>query len=297
MATQELAVGKRIRISKMQQHILLIVLVTSLVFGVSLVLSIYFIKYIVFNTKIIAAKDEAIIGYEKTITNVGICKPPASKSGRYTDKELENCNPDDIKVEELPDTLRYNVMVTTAQNEDLETVGRDSLADCFGENGKKLNYTRLYQNAKTTKDKMYFMYLTRMCSALRVIPDALPAFQNEEALMASLNQIFILSDLEPDNLSPNGTASRSKIKGLGAMPVSVVVEADTDKTMELLNNIEKSIRFFEIRSATIGWTGVDKLELRAQASAYYTSEVKATEQTETIYATDKAKEKAKGERE
>ena len=81
------------------------------------------------------------------------------------------------------------------------------------------------------------------------------------------------------------------------MPVSVVVEADTDKTMELLNNIEKSIRFFEIRSATIGWTGVDKLELRAQASAYYTSEVKATEQTETIYATDKAKEKAKGERE
>ena len=56
MATQELAVGKRIRISKMQQHILLIVLVTSLVFGVSLVLSIYFIKYIVFNTKLASSE-------------------------------------------------------------------------------------------------------------------------------------------------------------------------------------------------------------------------------------------------
>jgi len=59
----------------MQQHILLIVLVTSLVFGVSLVLSIYFIKYIVFNTEIIAAKDEEnkIEGFIRSLLFKVIC--------------------------------------------------------------------------------------------------------------------------------------------------------------------------------------------------------------------------------
>lgn len=296
MATQEVAVGKRIRISKMQQHILLIVLVTSLVLGVSLVLSIYFIKYIVFNTKIIAAKDQAIDNYGKTIANVGICKPSKNKAGdyKYSESELKECDPDSIAVEEIPKTLRYNVMITTAQNEDLEAVGRKSLDDCFGENEKRLDYARLYQNAKTDEDRMYYLYLMRMCSALRVIPDALPAYQNEEALMASLNQIFILSEWEPEAISPSGSAVRSKVTGLGTMPVSLVVEADTDVTMEVLNNIEKSIRSFDIRSATIGWTGESRLELRAQASAYYTSEVEVAEKKETVYATDKAKEKARG---
>ena len=46
----EVAVGKRIKIDKTKQQIMLLVLGASLVFGVCLVFSVFFIKYINFNT-------------------------------------------------------------------------------------------------------------------------------------------------------------------------------------------------------------------------------------------------------
>ena len=63
----EAAVGKRIKISKMQQHMMLAVLGASLVFGISVVISIFFIKYIVFYTKVIDAKDQSISNYYKAL--------------------------------------------------------------------------------------------------------------------------------------------------------------------------------------------------------------------------------------
>ena len=67
------AVSKRIKISKTQQQTLLIALVTAVVVGICGVLAVYFGKYINFNKKVISAKDAAIVDYEKTIKNVGLC--------------------------------------------------------------------------------------------------------------------------------------------------------------------------------------------------------------------------------
>ena len=52
----EVAVGKRIRITKIQQQMMLAVLGASLVLGAALVFSIFFMKYIIFNTTVIKEK-------------------------------------------------------------------------------------------------------------------------------------------------------------------------------------------------------------------------------------------------
>lgn len=256
-------------------------------------LSIYFIKTIGFNAKVITAKDEAITSYEKSIKNIGVCVD-VNNDGRYNDDELRNCDPNTIAAEELPGTLRYNVLVQMANNTDLESVGRDSQEKCYDTNGKKKDFTKLYNKAETDEDRTYYLYMTRMCSALRVIPDALPAQQNTEALMASLNQIFLISDWVPESLSPSDTVPSNSIPGIGVIPLSLMVEADNQTTLKVLDNIEKSIRTFEIGSATISWSGAERLELRASANSYYTESVSIQEQTETVYASEDAAKKAAG---
>ncbi len=62
MANKPAADTKRVKISKAQQITMLEVLAASLILGTCLVVAIFLIKYIKFNTKIIAAKNEAISG-------------------------------------------------------------------------------------------------------------------------------------------------------------------------------------------------------------------------------------------
>ena len=112
--------------------------------------------------------------------------------------------------------------------------------------------------------------MLKMCSSLRVIPDALPAFQNGEALLSSMNQIFLLSGLQPEALSPSSSGAVSPIAGLEAIPISVSIEDNITKATRLLENLERSIRSFYFTSASIAWRGVDagggtNLELSAQA--------------------------------
>ena len=288
-----IAIGKRIKITKTQQHILLAVLGASLATGICAVLAVYLVKTISFNAKVIAAKDEAIVNYEKTIKNVGICVD-TNGDGRYNNEELNKCDPNAINAEDLPNTLRYNVMVNMANNTDLEEVGRASLDECYGVDGKKVNFTNLYNRAETNEQRMYYLYMTRMCSALRVIPDALPAQRNTEALMASLNQIFLLSNWVPESLAPSDVVPKTKIEGLEVIPLSLIVEANSKTTLNVLDNIEKSIRTFEVSSATISWSGEDRLELRASANSFYTNSVTVQESTKVVYASEKAQQDAKG---
>ena len=275
----------------------LAVALTSLILGVALVLSIYFIKYIAFNSKIITAKDKAITAYSQAIENSGACKKPAGKT--YTTAELQSCQPNDIDAEDVPGTLRYNILVDMADNASLESVARDGLAACYvGNNTSNAKYTqtellRKYQEADSSETREYWLSMIKMCSALRVVPDALPAQQNEEALMSSLNQIFLMSGWTPESLSPSGSTSESSISGVGAIPVSLSVEADSSTTHRVLSNIEKSIREFAITSATIEWSGTDKLTLSAQATAYYAEDQSLVEEEVTVYASDAAKKGAK----
>lgn len=283
------AVEKRIKISKTQQQTLLIALVTAVVVGVCIVLAIYFGKYIGFNKKVIAAKDAAISDYEATIKNVGLCVD-RDKDGKFSEEEIKKCNPDDLNSANLVGTLRYNVMVNMANNTDLESVARDSQRDCYGTDGKKIDWQKKFDETEDDEEQSKYLSMLKMCSALRVIPDALPAQMNEEALMSSLNQVFILSNWEPESISPSGNATTGTT-GISTIPISLVVETTSERTMTVLENIEKSIRAFDIKTANIAWSQNGFLTIRGQGVAYYTEDADVIQTVETVYASDAAKKK------
>ena len=301
----EMAVGKRIKINKIQQEMLLAALGTSLIVGASLVLSIYFIKYIGFNVRVIDEKDKSINAYYQTIKSVGICTTK-NKDGKFSDKDLKECNPESINAADMPGTLRNNVLIGMSEkNNDLEAVSRSKTQNsCYDSDGKRIDFAKRYTDASSisdaderekTRDNAF--YMLRMCSSLRVIPDALPASKNDVALLSSLNYIFSESGKQqPESLAPGGTAA-SQIPGLEAMSVSVTNKGDASAITSLLQNIERSIRTFDFQSATISWTESEDnertLELTAQALAYYTNRIEASETTKTIYASKDAEKKAK----
>ena len=112
----------------------------------------------------------------------------------------------------------------------------------------------------------------------------MPSFKNEEALLASLNQLFNLSGWAPQSLSPSGNGQVSNLSpSLNAIDISVSVEADTGLTTRVLDNIERSIREFDISNANIEWKN-NSLTLHARASAYYMKPSSITETTTTLSA-------------
>lgn len=287
---QEIAIGKRLKISKAQQNTLLAVLVASLTLGIGIVLSIWLIKYISFNTKVISAKDVAISEYSQVIKDVGICPAPSDKNGIYSEKELKDCNPNNAEVGE--DTLRQRILVEMAKNNDLESVARDSVAACYDASGEKMKYDYIYeqyQKSEGKEDRDYWLSTLKICSALRVIPDALPSKENVEALLASLNQLFILSGWEPESLSPGKNTDINAellIDGLKNIPVSLSLKTNSRTTIGVLNKIEQSIREFAINKATIKWNSETTLELNADATAYYIDPINIEESSKEVKASN-----------
>lgn len=283
--------GKREKISKAQQYTMLEVLGASLVLGACIVISVFLIKYIKFNTQIIAAKNDAIAEYDETIRNVGICVDK-DKNGRLSAQELEDCDPNKVTLNEVTGSLRYNVLAMMAQNADLESVARLRNENCYDENGNRINFSRLYEMATTDVERQQYMQQSKICSALRVIPDALPAQQNTEALMASLNQIFIVTGWEPERLSPTDDTVDVEIEGVEAIPINLRVEGSDSTVLAVLNNIERSIREFDIISATVEWTETG-LSLNATANAFYMAEQQEIETIKTVKASTKTGSKKK----
>lgn len=287
---KEIAIGKRAKITEAQQYMLLAVLGAAAVFGVALALTIHFIKCISFNIKVIAEEEKAIVLYSDTIKNIGVCPSPKGKI--YSDKELQDCNPNSIKVSEIPNTLRADILEKIAADQALNSVPKEDGSDCINSNTNK-NYTykelsNIYNEAKTDSELQDASKLIKNCSALRVIPESLPAFKNEEALLASLNKIFNISKWEPESISPSGESSTaSTIAGVNDISVNLVVEAGSDVATTVLNNIEKSIREFNVGRAVISWESDNMLSITAQATAFYTDESTISETTKTIRAEEK----------
>ena len=291
---KEIALSKISKISKAQQNVLLSVLFASIFLGAGISLTTRFIKQIIFNSKVIAAQDESIVTYSDAIKQTGICKKP--KGDVYTDDELKNCNPDNIETSEIPGTLRYNILEVLAANQALNSVPQVGTSSCIDSGtGKKYTYEQLrkqYQDATNVTARQAAIQNIKTCSALRVIPDALPSFKNEEAMLASLNQIFLLAGWQPESLSPSnagysGNTTTALPDGLNPLEVNLSIEAGTATTMNVLNNIERSIREFDIMQATIEWSGDNSLTLQAKAKAYYMNESTLTESTKTINPGDK----------
>lgn len=285
----ETASSKRGKISKAQQLTMLEVLIASLVLGACVVLSIFLIKYISFNTKIISAKNQAIADYDQSLRNVGVCVD-ADKNGRLSNDEIEKCNPSEISLSSIPSSLRYKVLTQMAQNTDLESVARQRNEKCYDDKGERIDFNKKYEQSTNDLEKQQYLQSAKICSALRVIPDALPAQKNTEALMASLNQVLLLTGWEPERLTPRDDMVESRIEGVGVIPVTLQVEGGNDVVLRALGNIERSVREFDITSGTIEWTH-SGLSLNALANAYFLEDAAEIEKTVVIKASDKTRRK------
>lgn len=280
--------AKKRKLSEMpetQQYMLLAAGGAAIFVGVAIAVVVNFIGRITFNAKVIAAADESIANYSNTIRDIGICEPP--KGNVYTTDELKNCDPDSVSYSSIPGTLRATIVEDLAANKALNSVPKEYSSSCINPTtSKSYTYkelTEIYKNAKTSEDIAAASILLRSCSALRVIPDALPAYHNEEALLSSLNKIFNESNWEPESLSPSGDAEEPEFgTNLGAITVALSIEdASSSVTMNILNNMERSIRDFNITSAIIGWDQ-GNLKLQATANAFYMQKTTLTETTQTI---------------
>lgn len=278
---KEIAISKIAKISQAQQYMLLSVLGASVFLGAGISLTKHFVEQIMFNANYIAAEEQSIAAYSDVISKTGVCMKP--KGSVYTKDEIEKCDPETIDTKEIEGTLRYNIIDVLATNQALNSVPQDNNTNCTNPiTDKPFTYKELnqeYKYADSTEARQAALARIKSCSALRVIPDALPSFQNNEALLSSLNRIFILSGWEPESISPSGGSSsgdESESTSLGAgiepIDVNLSIEANTEITMNVLNNIERSIREFNIKNATIEYNDDRSFTLNANASAYYTNE-------------------------
>lgn len=282
------ALAKVDRIAEARQYSLIAVFGASIFFGVGIAMVVHFVNQISFNATVLAEENETIVTLSDTIKNIGVCTAPKGKT--YTDEELRKCSPNDLDASSVPGTLRSNILQNMAANAALNSVPKQDLSYCVNASTNK-NYTYgelndFYTEAVESGDSQAIAATTELiqiCSALRVIPDALPGYRNEEALLSSLNRIFIMSDWEPEGLSPAGTYENATFgNNLYQIPFQLSVDADTATTMSVLNNIERSIREFDVRRATIEWSSESSLTLNSELTAYYTLPSAVSTETKVV---------------
>ena len=291
MAEKELSTTKRFKITKAQEYMLAAVLGASVIFGVTLALLVHFTQKISLNGRALSALEESTVAFSDTIKTIGVCAKPAEEV--YTDKEIAACDPESVNINQNQQTLRYNILHNLAQNAALNSVPKEADSLCLNSEGRSYTAEELQKRLDEANEKndaaaiQEASNLVRVCSALRIIPDALPATYNEEALLASLNKLFIISNWTFKSISPNGTSNATINNNLKAISVSLLVDADTGTTMNVLHNVERSIREFNIERATIEWGGADSLKLNASATAYYMDRSQIVKGTNVIKLGDK----------
>jgi hypothetical protein len=265
MALKEVAIGKRAQLDKASQRMFLAVCAASVVLGLALVGSIFFIKWMVFNGKVISRKDQIISDYKTIQSNVNVLSQ---------------------------NIIGSDTVPGLANNANLEVIARARGTSCVSIDGTPVD----------TEDDVE---LARICSALRVIPDALPSVRNDEAAYASLNKLFLLTKdengqpVEPESIAPGSNNPTTDNSGLSTIPVSLSIKNTSTTARAVLDTIERSIRNYDIRSATIAWRSSDginrdQIELRGTAVAYYSLPVEAVTKTEIIYADDSNRPTAGG---
>jgi len=260
------AFGKWARIDKAQRNMLLAVCGTSVILGVTVVSIIYFAKVIAFNGKLIGEKDTIIKDYKSIQTSLNTIKD---------------------KVESLK------------SDEKLEVVSRTRAADCM-KLTSKLNVDEEGESSDEETSVVSDIELARICTSLRVIPDAIPSKENVEATLASLNQLLLWSDgaIQIEGISgadvenatlydENGTPVQTTLKPIGA---SLSIDDTTYRVHKALDTIENSIRNYDIASASITFSGdsrdSESIELHTTFRAYYSSTAGIEKQSKKVCADD-----------
>jgi hypothetical protein len=263
---------KRTKISQAQQLMVFAVLGASIFLGAAIAVIVHSINKISFSANVIAVEDQSITSLSDAIKNIGICPKPSGKV--YNDDELKKCSPNSVNITNVPNTLRSNILENIASNKALASVPNENNDSCINPaTGKNYTYKELesnYSKAESDEQIASAVGLIKSCSSLRVIPDALPAFKNEEALLASVDKIFGLSNATLESLSPTDETDGAPFgTNLYTISINLSLEGGTDTIHRLLNNLEFSIRNFNIDRATIDWSSNGSIDFRATASAYY----------------------------
>ena len=186
-----------------------------------------------------------------------------------------------------------------SQSERLEAVARSRSTDCTEQILKGL------ANAEDIED----VELARTCTALRVIPDALPSKMNVEATLASMNQLLNWSNggagIESISGADVGAAALADGLTVSSVGASISLSDEAKNVRKSLDLIERSIRNFDIVSTNISWVDTydehgnakasKKIELVGLYRAYYANGVKIEKKSKKICADDKS-EKCTGRR-
>ena len=264
--------GKRAKISQAQQYMILAVFGAAVFLGAAIAVVISSINKISFSANVIVAQDQSIVEFSDTIKNIGICQKPSGKV--YTDDELKKCNPNNISAGSVSGTLRSDIIERIASNEALLSVPNENNDSCINPETKK-NYTYAeleenYNSAEGEEALAKASSLIKACSALRIIPDAIPAYKNEEALLASVDKIFRDAGSLPESLSPSDESSLVAFgTRLSAIPVRLSFNSKTGDINAFFNSTERSIRNINIEQATIEWISNESISLQARALAYF----------------------------
>ncbi|MCQ2570944.1 MAG: hypothetical protein MJ154_01705 [Candidatus Saccharibacteria bacterium] len=268
------AFAKWAKIDSAQQKMFLAVCGTSILLGITIVSIVYFAKVITFNGTLISEKDKIIKDYT-SIQN-----------------SLKNIS------EEVNDL---------SNNENLEAVARTRAADCAKYLDQFTNSSDEEESNDTEEAIVDEIELARVCSALRVIPDAIPSKENVEATLASLNQLLLWSDgtIKIDGISGNdadevgfkddaGNVVTTSLKPIGA---SLSLDDTSNKVRSALDTIENSIRNYDIASASISFSGdsttSETIEFHATFRAYYSDTINIEKKSKKVCA-DQTSEKCTG---
>lgn len=186
-----------------------------------------------------------------------------------------------------------------SSSERLEAVARSRSTDC----------TEQIMEGLASEANIEDVELARTCTALRVIPDALPSKMNLEATLASMNQLLNWSNggagIESISGADVGGALADEGLTVGPVGASISLSDEAKNVRNSLDLIERSIRNFDIVSTNISWVdtydehgnaqATKKIELIGLYRAYYANGVKIEKKTKKICADDKS-EKCTGKR-
>ncbi len=189
-------------------------------------------------------------------------------------------------------------------NEYLESVARTRSADCMS----------LIENP-VSEDIISDAGIAKVCSSLRVIPDALPSLLNKEATLSSLNQLLLWSnpsiningisgsdvDYIPSYISSDDEDEEldedEENLSLQVIGSSIVIDDTVGNIRNALDTIEQSIRNYDILSASMSFSGdsrnSDTITLSATFGSYYSNAKSLIKKTKVVCA-DKSSSKCKG---
>jgi hypothetical protein len=183
-----------------------------------------------------------------------------------------------------------------ASNETLEVMARNRTESNDCKNFKEAGFEYSLENINSA----------RTCSALRVIPDALPSWYNGEATASSLDYLTKESGInlkaisvdeysyyeipQEDNLKPEETITANTTE------IALTAEDSISNISKMFDSIEHSIRNFDATNIMLSYTGgyigrgdVSTVTLNATFVTYYTDPQVIQIKTKMICASEDSK--------